>query len=74
MCNHDSTHAVTACHCDVHGPILNVPPHMSSWVEVLETIKTETKQSQNVYIITVPHSDACLTSLYHLTLHHMSYS
>ena len=38
------------------------------------TMKTETKQSQNVHIIIVPHSDAYLTSLCHLTLNHMSYS
>ena len=47
---------------------INVPPHVCSWVEVLETIKTETKQSHNVYIIIVPHSDAYLTSLYSQTL------
>ena len=37
-------------------------------------MKTETKQSQNVHITIVPHSDAYLTSLCHLTLNHMSYS
>ena len=34
-------------------------------------MKTETKQSHNVHITIVPHSNAYLTSSHHLTLNHV---
>ena len=71
MCNHDGCHAVTVIvMCMVQYSMC----HHTCAVGLEVTMKTETKQSQNVHITIVPHSDAYLTSLHHLTLNHMSYS